>query len=182
MKLIDRFRQIPMKRRPTATIHVVAEQPAEGAPEQSTSLAPAAPAATPSPKHTRLPLAVLIIYGFTLLSAILYLIAVKSPAFADFFNRRISAAVRATTAHLTGWIPFSLAETLLLFLPVIVDLCQKDQGGCLQFIHRDILSREFHFFVDGGALIGDTEAPDEEREQNGHDGEDLGNIDKDGAP
>ena len=120
MKLIDRFRQIPMKRRPTATIHVVAEQPAEGAPEQSTSLAPAAPATAPSPKYTRLPLAVLIIYGFTLLSAILYLIAVKSPAFADFFNRHISAAVRATTAHLTGWIPFSLAETLLLFLPVIV--------------------------------------------------------------
>ena len=120
MKLIDRFRQIPMKKRPTATIHVVAEQPAKVSPEQSIPLTPPAPAAARASKYSRMPLAVLIIYGFTVFSAILYLIALKSPAFADFFNRYISSAVRATTAHLTGWIPFSLAETLLLFLPVII--------------------------------------------------------------
>ena len=124
MKLIDRFRQIPMKRRPTATIRVVAEQPEEAAAATEPSAAEpiAAPTAAPpiDPKFNRLPRAVIGIYIFTALSAVLYLVAHKSPVFADWFNRYISAAVRATTAHLTGWIPFSLAETLLLFLPVII--------------------------------------------------------------
>ena len=119
MKLIDRFRQIPMKKRPTATIRVVAEQP-EVPQETPAQPAPAvaAPATTPE-KFLRLPRAVIVIYLFTVFSAILYFISMASPAFADFFNRYISTAVRATTTHLTGWIPFSLAETLLLFLPVI---------------------------------------------------------------
>ena len=128
MKLIDRFRQIPMKRRPTATIRVVAEQPEEAAAATEPSAAEpiAAPTAASTaappidPKFNRLPRAVIGIYIFTALSAVLYLVAHKSPVFADWFNRYISAAVRATTAHLTGWIPFSLAETLLLFLPVII--------------------------------------------------------------
>ena len=114
-----------MKKRPTATIRVVAEQPGESpAVEQPVAdAAGAAIAAEPTPvnpRFNRLPKAVIIIYLFTAFSAILYLIARKAPAFADWFNRYISTAVRATTAHLTGWIPFSLAETLLLFLPVII--------------------------------------------------------------
>ena len=121
MKLIDRFRQIPMKKRPTATIRVVAEQPEEAAEQPLTAPAAALPDThSTNEKFFRLPRAVIIIYLFTLFSLILYLIAVKTPAFADWFNRHVSSAVRATTAHLTGWIPFSLAETVLLFSPVIV--------------------------------------------------------------
>lgn len=115
MKPFANFRRIPMKKRPTETIHVLAEQPAE----ETGTREIAAPAPV-NPKYNRLPRAVIGIYLFTALSVILYIIGKLSPAFADFFNRYISAAVRATTATLTGWIPFSLAETLLLFLPVIL--------------------------------------------------------------
>ncbi|MBR7185738.1 MAG: DUF3810 domain-containing protein [Clostridia bacterium] len=59
------------------------------------------------------------IYGFAALSGILHLTAVFSPRFADFFNRYIGAAVRAALAALTAWIPFSLAEMLILSLPLI---------------------------------------------------------------
>ena len=107
------LRQIPMKKRPTETIHVMAEQPDKATGE--TALVPATPQ-----KYNRLPKAVIGIYIFFGISLIIYLIGILSPAFADVFNRYISSAVRATTATLTGWIPFSLAETLLLFLPVIV--------------------------------------------------------------
>ena len=41
------------------------------------------------------------------------------PAFADFFNQYIAAFFRAVFSHITVWIPFSLAETLILFLPVL---------------------------------------------------------------
>ena len=105
------FRQLPMKKRPTETIHVMAEQ--QPLPEGET---PAPP--TPQ-RFERLPRAVIGIYLFLALSLVIYLIGIFSPAFADFFNRYISSCVRAVTATLTGWIPFSLAETLLLFLPVI---------------------------------------------------------------
>ena len=122
MKLIDRFRQIPMKRRPTATIRVIAEQPEDAvaaAAEPSVAEA-AAPAVPANPKYNRLPKGVIGIYIFTLFSLLVYWAVQKLPALADLFNRTISAAIRATTAHLTGWIPFSLAETILLFLPVII--------------------------------------------------------------
>lgn len=117
MKLIERFRRIPMKKRPTATIRIVADEPT---PTPETVAQPAVEVAAPTPQHfLKLPRAVIVIYIFTVLSAILYFISMASPAFADLFNRYVSTAVRTTAAHLTGWIPFSLAETVLLFLPVI---------------------------------------------------------------
>ncbi len=42
------------------------------------------------------------------------------PGFADWFNRYISGNLRAVTATLTAWIPFSLAECLLISSPVLV--------------------------------------------------------------
>ena len=53
------------------------------------------------------------------LCGILHLAFVVSMPFADYFNEGPAAAVRALLAHLTAWIPFSLAETLILFLPVL---------------------------------------------------------------
>lgn len=118
MKPFSNLRHLPMKRRPTETIHVLAEQPAPAEGEISAQGMPAIPAPV-NPKYDRLPRAVIVIYLITALSAILYIIGMVSPAFADFFNRYISSAVRAVMATLTNWIPFSMAETLLLFLPVI---------------------------------------------------------------
>ena len=53
------------------------------------------------------------------LCAFLHLGFVLNASFADAFNESVSAVVRAFLAHLTGWIPFSLAETLIMFIPVI---------------------------------------------------------------
>ncbi|MBE6541161.1 MAG: DUF3810 domain-containing protein [Ruminococcaceae bacterium] len=43
-----------------------------------------------------------------------------SADFADFFNTNISANIRVVTAALTSWIPFSLAEFLVISSPVLV--------------------------------------------------------------
>lgn len=61
------------------------------------------------------------LWGFliALVCAALHLGFVWNSAFADAFNESVSAWIRAFMAHLTGWIPFSLAETLIMFLPVI---------------------------------------------------------------
>ena len=59
---------------------------------------------------------------FFLLAAVsgfLHLGFVLSTSFADRFNSSVAAFFRGSLAHLTGWIPFSLAETLILFIPVI---------------------------------------------------------------
>ncbi len=70
-----------------------------------------------SPK--KLPLACKIIYLLTAVSALLYLLFTLSPAVSDFFNRTVSAFGRRILAYLTAWIPFSLAELLVILLPVI---------------------------------------------------------------
>lgn len=67
----------------------------------------------------RLPIPVLVIYGLALLTGGIHLAAVFLPAFADWFNRYIGAAVRGALAYVTVWIPFSFAEFLLLAIPII---------------------------------------------------------------
>ncbi len=68
----------------------------------------------------RLPLICKILYGAAGVSAVLYLLFVLFPSFSDLFNKYISPIPRAVLAMLTGWIPFSLAEYLLLLIPVII--------------------------------------------------------------
>ena len=67
-----------------------------------------------------IPKASIVFYMIGLLAAVVYLICVFSPAFADFININISSVFRALNAHLTGWIPFSLAEFILIGSPVIL--------------------------------------------------------------
>ena len=68
----------------------------------------------------RLPLVFKIFFGICGLSAVLYVIFLFSEPFADFFNRYISSVIRAVLAHATSWIPFSLAEFILILSPVIL--------------------------------------------------------------
>ena len=75
--------------------------------------------ALPTPSH-KLSRFSFICYGLLALSAILYLCFALSEGFADLLNGTVSAALRATLAYLTGWIPFSLAEYLLILIPVIL--------------------------------------------------------------
>ncbi len=71
------------------------------------------------------PTAVKVIYIISAACIPLYLAFLFSERFADFFNRYVSSAVRALLAHLTSAIPFSLAEGLLLLLPVWVVLVTR---------------------------------------------------------
>ncbi|MDY4899156.1 MAG: DUF3810 domain-containing protein [Eubacteriales bacterium] len=68
----------------------------------------------------RLPLVCKILFALAGVSAVIYLIAMQSTAFADWWSRYPGATVRSVLAHLTNWLPCSLAEALVLFLPVIL--------------------------------------------------------------
>lgn len=91
--------------------------------------APGAEAAPPAPKR-RLPVFAFVLYGIAVAALAVLVAARLSPAFADTFNRYVGAVVRGALAHLTGWIPFSLGEAMVIFLPVaavfmIVRACRK---------------------------------------------------------
>ena len=73
-------------------------------------------------KEKKLPIASKIIFIFTALTAVLHIISAFSSSFSDFFNENISAAVRFITAKITNLLPFSLAEALILLIPVIAFL------------------------------------------------------------
>ncbi|MBE6577428.1 MAG: DUF3810 domain-containing protein [Ruminococcaceae bacterium] len=73
----------------------------------------------------RLPLAVKIIYAIAAVCLLVYVAFLLSESFADFFNRYVSSAVRAILAHLTNWIPFSLAEFFLLLIPIWIILISR---------------------------------------------------------
>ena len=61
-----------------------------------------------------------IFYLCGAVSALLFAAYVISEPFSDFFNRHISSVYRAIFAKLTGWIPFSLAEAVIIALPIIL--------------------------------------------------------------
>ncbi len=53
-------------------------------------------------------------------SVILYVTFMISPSFSDFFNRYPAAFFRAVLAKISGIVPFSVAETVIMFIPVIL--------------------------------------------------------------
>lgn len=81
-----------------------------------------APADRSTAERKRLPLFSKILLGIAVACIPLYALFIIFPSFSDFFNRYISSAFRALTATLTGWIPFSLAEFLIILIPVILVL------------------------------------------------------------
>ena len=73
-------------------------------------------------KKIKVPKIAYIFFGITILSIIIYAIAIKSTAFADFFNRYISAVFRGTLATVTNILPLSFAELLIICSPLILFL------------------------------------------------------------
>ncbi len=61
-----------------------------------------------------------ILFGIAALSVVIYIIATINTAFADFFNRYISSALRGTLALMTNILPISLAELFIILSPVIL--------------------------------------------------------------
>ena len=69
-------------------------------------------------KKRFLPCFAIVFYGVAALSLLVYLAAVLFPAFAAWWGGTAGATVRALLAHLTSWVPLSLAELLLYALPL----------------------------------------------------------------
>ncbi|MBQ7363440.1 MAG: DUF3810 domain-containing protein [Clostridia bacterium] len=63
----------------------------------------------------------LILFAVFILSALVYILSVNITAFADFINSTVSRALRFLLSSLTGFLPFSLFELLLILLvPALV--------------------------------------------------------------
>ena len=71
-------------------------------------------------KSDKVPLFSKIVFLISLLSLILLILFIISEGFADFFNKNISHIFRVLFAYLTNFIPFSLAEMLIILIPVIL--------------------------------------------------------------
>lgn len=67
-----------------------------------------------------IPLYSLVIYAITLLSAITLLIEKVSTSYADFINSTFSRIGRVVMGYLFGFVPFSIAELLILTSPIWV--------------------------------------------------------------
>ena len=82
------------------------------------------------------------LFALTIIAAVLHLCIMSSPAFADTMNSGISRAVRSALAYLTGWIPFSVGESAVMFLPVILVImtakCLKVAKGSWRRVFRYI--------------------------------------------
>lgn len=72
------------------------------------------------PFYERVPAVCKAIYVLTAVCAVLYFVFTKNAAFSDWFNQWISRWGRRLLAALTGWLPFSVAELLLLSSPIIL--------------------------------------------------------------
>ena len=55
-----------------------------------------------------------------LIAAAVQITAICSSDFANFWSDNISSVLRAYTAHLTSFFPFSLAETIVISSPIIL--------------------------------------------------------------
>ena len=73
-------------------------------------------------RYERLPRVSIVLFLLTAFCLLLSLLFRLSPAFSDFFNQSISQPLRWLLAFMTSWLPFSLAEGLLLFSPVLLGL------------------------------------------------------------
>ena len=92
----------------------------------------------------RLPLYCIICFWLAGISAILYFVFTKSAIFADWFNQTISPIGRQMLSYLTVWLPFSVAEWLIILIPVFVialsvigwKLCAVSRQAVTRFITK----------------------------------------------
>lgn len=97
----------------------------------------------------------LVFFALAVVALIIHLLCLVSADFADMFNRYISFPVRAAMAALTGILPFSLGETLIISLPVWVSVIlffgiratSKRRGGQYIFGLSSFLALLYAMFV-----------------------------------
>lgn len=71
-------------------------------------------------KYEKLPLAAKISFCTAAVGIVIYVMSLFSPRFADFFNFNIAHYLRMIFAKITGILPFSLAEAILISSPIII--------------------------------------------------------------
>ncbi len=71
-------------------------------------------------KPRRLPRVCLVLYALAVISAGIYFAFTQSAGFSDWFNSHISLWGRRLLSYLTVWIPFSVAEGLIILIPVLL--------------------------------------------------------------
>lgn len=75
------------------------------------------------------PLTALVFFAFGLASFVVWIISENSEAFSNFFNRYIGSFFRGAMAMLTNLIPFSVAECIIISIPLLfigaIALCVK---------------------------------------------------------
>jgi hypothetical protein len=89
------------------------------------------------------PIPARVLFVLAAISGILQIVFILSPAAADFYNRYPGAYFRGLLATLTGWFPFSLAETGFMLLPLIVVLLiigivKVSKGTLRQMVHMTL--------------------------------------------
>lgn len=79
------------------------------------------------------------VYILTAFSTLLYILFIIFPAFADWFTVSIGCAVRNLLATVSGLLPFSLTELLLLLIPLwfylLIRLAHHYIGSLRQMLH-----------------------------------------------
>ena len=73
-----------------------------------------------STKSLMFPKFTYVLWGILAFSVLIYIIALLSPEFADFYNAYPGAFVRAVLAYLTALFPLSIAEFLIISVPAIL--------------------------------------------------------------
>ena len=71
-------------------------------------------------KLEKIPKICFVAFGIAAICGIIYLVSLFSAEFADFINLYPGTAVRFTLATLTGILPFSMAEMVILLIPIIL--------------------------------------------------------------
>ncbi len=69
-------------------------------------------------KPVKLPFFSKLLYLLGAISLVLYLLFYLFEGFADWFNLSVSPMFRRALAYLTNWLPFSVAEFLILLIPL----------------------------------------------------------------
>ncbi|CDC63796.1 putative uncharacterized protein [Clostridium sp. CAG:448] len=71
-------------------------------------------------RYEKLPCVCFVFYGLLAFAVILYVVALLSVPFSDFFNLYISSPIRMFLSYLTVWIPFSITEMIVILLPFLL--------------------------------------------------------------
>lgn len=65
------------------------------------------------------PIPSIFIFCITIFSVFIHILCVSSATFSDKFNLYISSFFRGILSSITDFLPFSIAETIILFLPIL---------------------------------------------------------------